>query len=224
MDNKLLEIISKRKTARLVETDNIVDTDIEIIKQVILKSPSLDKRFPYKVFFLTNSDEGKLLKNQLIEYYRCHTDRVGDTWENKEIVQPILSGLTIVFVQQPTPLIIDTNRELEMVSVRDITVAGTLAMLAGESLGYATGMFGACTDPVGAATIFGGNNVTEKVRLVITIAKKDIGLETIFKNANNPNVVDAEEHKVFIDHNGQRPFTFVLKHRWLPITTEISTI
>lgn len=222
MGNNLVDIIFKRKTARLVETTDIPESDIEVLKQVILKSPSLDKRFPYKIFFLTNSEAGVAIKNQLIEYYRCHTDHIGDTWENKEIVQPILSGLSIVFVQRPTPLIIDTNHELEMVSIRDIAVAGTMAMLAGEEMGYATGMFGACTDPVGAANLFGGNGVTEKVRLVVTIAKKDIGLETIFKNANDPAIV--KDRKVFFDHKGQRPFVFVLKHRDLPTTTEISTI
>ena len=217
MDNKLLDIIFKRKTARLVETDNISDLDIETIKRVILKAPSFDKRFPYKVFFLTNSEKGVRLKNQLIEYYRCHTDRVGDPWENREIVQPILSGLTIVFVQKPTPLIVNGNQELEMVSVRDISVAATMAMLVGEDMGYATGMFGACKDPDGAATLFGCDSSNEKVRLVVTIAKKDIAVETLLKNAN-------KEHKVFLDYNGQRPFTFAIKHRYLPVTTEISII
>lgn len=226
MSGDLMKLFSNRRTARLVTTDDIPENDIQLIKQSILLSPSLDKKFPYKVIFLTNSEKGKKLKESLITTFRC-LNNIGDPWNGSEILQPILSGLTIVFIQKPTPLILDkiSHRESEINSIKDLTVAGTMAMLMGESLGYATAMFGSCSDPKLAASLLGFNDFDDKVRLVITIAKSKISISEIMKNTET-YIIDRNNFNFNpkINFNNEFPTVEIAKNRELPNTTQIFEI
>lgn len=217
----LLDLMQNRHTPRMVDSGAIPDIDVQKIYSAVKTAPSFDRVFPYKIFFLTNSEEGIAKKEQIIEYFRCGEDQVGDTWENKEIAQTLLSGLVIAYVVDNNKLSLtadygppDTvHRRMSIGrhALRDITVSGTYAMLAARSLGYHTGMFGASKNNIDAANVFTPDRNCY-LGLCVTVAKDVIPP----LDRNNPR-----QPFVFKNQN-----TFVLwnKHQNVHPNTEIQFI
>ncbi len=217
----LLDLMQNRHTPRMVDSGPIPDVDVQKIYSAIKTAPSFDRVFPYKVFFLTNSEEGISKKEQLIEYFRCGSDDVGDPWDDKEILQPLLSGLVIAYTidqnkLSPTadygePGSLTRRLSIGRHALKDMMVSGTYAMLAARSLGYHTGMFGASKDIIDAAHVLTPENGCY-LELCVVVAKDIIP------------PLDTSNPKQYFNFKNQNTFVFWNKHKNIHPSTDIQFI
>jgi nitroreductase len=209
MYNELKTLLENRRTPRYVDRDDIPEDDINKILDAAKLAPSFDKVYPYEIYVLTNSQAGINKKEELVERYICRPDdysaspNVGTSWNNREIVQPILSGVSLVYIAITTlsPTMETGEFELYLTSQRDAMVSATYAMLAAESLGYCAGMFSAIVWPGESARLLFTD--TEKARVVttVTVANKVIPAS------------DPLYSRQFIDYKDQKPYVYHSKHR-----------
>ena len=208
MYDALKTLFENRTTPRYVDQNDIPVADINKILDAAKLAPSFDKIYPYEIFVLTNSQAGINKKEELIERYVCrNTDGThanpGDPWNNREIVQPILSGLALVYVAIPKASTTSNAGpdELVLIAHRDAIISATYAMLAAESLGYRAGMFSGITLPAESARLLFTDSEQAKVVTTVTVANRDIRIVS-------PNFL-----RNYIDYKRQRPFVLHSKHR-----------
>jgi hypothetical protein len=219
--DQLLGLMQNRHTPRMVDSSPIPDVDVQKIYSAIKTAPSFDRVFPYKVFFLTNSEEGIVKKEQLIEYFRCGGDHVGDPWDDKEILQPLLSGLVIAYVTDlkklsPTadygdPETLHRRLSIGRHALKDMMISGTYAMLAARSLGYHTGMFGAAKQFAEAAQVLTPDDNCY-LELCVVVAKDVIP------------PLDISNPKQYYNFKNQNTFVFWNKHKNIHPSTDIQFI
>ena len=217
--NDILFLLKNRRTARLVDTGDISIDHYDKIIDAALTAPSIDSRYPYKIYALTNSCEGLEKKELLVEYFRCSADRPGDSWEDKEINQALLSGLTLLYSSWSTPTLVPDPHEgnYRLNHIKDTMVSASFAMIAAESLGLATGFFGIVKDNDAlSARLF--NNDYEKVTVAVTCAAKKTNLSQYFEK--------FEEGAVHVPYpyKGQVPWVCVNKHKRFKKTAEVVRI
>ncbi len=138
--DQLMNLFRQRRTVRYASTTDISNDHIDKILEAAKLAPSFDKLYPYKIYALTNSQEGKAKKESLLEYFRCGADRPFTTWRGKEMLQPVLSGLVLAYTwkwstsRTPDPL----ENSKYGYGIQDATISATMAMMAAESLGLKT--------------------------------------------------------------------------------------
>lgn len=208
MYNTLKSLLESRRTPRYVDREDIPQEDIQKILDAANLAPSFDKVYPYEIFVLTNSPAGIDKKEELVEQYLCRNSdgtisKVGDPWNEREITQPILSGLSLVYVATPKASATTSTGPLELtlISQRDAMISATYAMLAGQSLGYRAGMFSAVTFPNETAKILFSNNENSRIVTTVTIANRDL------------LIIDPAYNKRYIDYKNQKPYVYHSKHR-----------
>ena len=211
MYDQFKTLLEQRRTPRLVTTEDISQENIQKILAAAVLAPSFDKAYAYEIHALTNTADGIAKKEALLNYYRClNTDgshsKVTDSFNDREMVQPILSGLTLVYVVTPknSPTMRCGPAQTLMFSVKDATVSATYAMLAAESLGLKSGMFGSIDHNY--------HPDDDAIRLFSTDPNAVILLSVAIANT----VVDIPEtssNKHFFDYKGERPYVMYKKHR-----------
>ena len=208
MYNTLKTLFENRRTPRYVDQNDISEDDINKILDAAKLAPSFDKVYPYQIYVLTNSQAGINKKEELIERYVCRNKdgthaNPGDPWNNREIVQPILSGLALVYVAIPKGSTTSNSGpdELEFIAQRDAMISATYAMLAAESLGYRAGMFSGIYWPIKSAKLLFTDAEQAKVVTTVTVANRDMPIAS-------PNFL-----RHYIDYKSQRPYVLHLKHR-----------
>jgi nitroreductase len=204
--NDLLLLLKNRRTARLVDTENISIDHYDKIIDAALTAPSIDRRYPYKIYALTNSPAGIEKKELLVEHFRCGYDRPGDDWEGKEINQALLSGLTLLYSSWVTPTLDPDPQEgkTRLNHIKDTMVSASFAMIAAESLGLTTGFFGSIKDnDTISARLF--NNNYEKITVVVTCANNNLACEI-------EKLADKAVHLTY-PYKEQNPWVCVNKHK-----------
>ena len=208
MYNELKTLLENRRTPRYVDRDDIPQDDIDKILDAAKLAPSFDKVYPYEIYVLTNSQAGINKKEKLVERYICrHQDgtqpAVGTPWNDREIVQPILSGVSLVYVA--IPVASETTAagafEVAFTAQRDAMVSATYAMLAAQSLGYQAGMFSGVVWPGESARLLFTDVEQARVVTTVTVANRVIPTS------------DPLYDKQFIDYKDQRPFVYHSKHK-----------
>lgn len=214
----LKETLKNRRTPRLVDREDIDPVDIEKIKDVIKFAPSFDKVFPYKAYFLTNSPEGRTKKEQLVEYFRCRNadgtqSQVGDPWDNREMPQPLLSGLVIVYlsIDKMSPTANYGRLEKYVSANTDIGISATYAVLAAQSLGYKTGFFRGSSLKATTARMF-TNEPSAMFNLAVTVAHTTVPHD-------HPTM-----NRQYFSYKNQRPFVYPNKHRAIADFSDITII
>ena len=176
--NQIFDLFKNRRTVRFASETDIPQEKLNKILEAAKTAPSFDKLYPYKIHVLTNSAEGRLKKERLLEYFRCGDNRPFTTWEDREILQPILSGVVLVYTwwpsvsRTPDPLQPPTTGFGAM----DAIMGATMALIAAESLGLKTAFFACPKDKVQASLDITGNS-TEQIVAVVTIANENLGLQ-----------------------------------------------
>ena len=215
--NDILFLLKNRRTARLVDTGNISIDYYDKIIDAALTAPSIDSRYPYKIYALTNSAAGIEKKELLIEYFRCGYDRPGDDWEGKEINQALLSGLTLMYTSWETPTLDPDPQEgkIRLNHIKDTMVSASFAMIAAESLGLSTGFFGSVKDNNKLSKrLF--NNDYEKITVVVTCAVDNLARE-IEKHY-------TRDRHIPYPYKGQQPWVCVNKHKRVRTTAAVVRI
>ena len=213
----ILFLLKNRRTARLVDTGNISIDYYDKIIDAALTAPSIDSRYPYKIYALTNSAAGIEKKELLIEYFRCGYDRPGDDWEGKEINQALLSGLTLMYTSWETPTLDPDPQEgkIRLNHIKDTMVSASFAMIAAESLGLSTGFFGSVKDNNKLSKrLF--NNDYEKITVVVTCAVDNLARE-IEKHY-------TRDRHIPYPYKGQQPWVCVNKHKRVRTTAAVVRI
>jgi hypothetical protein len=161
---------------------------------------------------LTNSPEGRSKKEQLLEYFRCGDDRPFSSWDNKEILQPILSGVVLVYTwwssvsRTPDPL----QPTLTGYGAIDALMSATMTMMAAESLGLKTSFLVCIKDKL-QANLEIASNPEEHIVAVVTVANEDLG---------------ALRDESMINHiyKEQNAHIYLKKHHNIASTVKIQTI
>lgn len=159
--SRVHELIKNRHTTRLM-TEEIKPEDVKTIMESARRAPSKNKIYGYKVIALTNSEQGKKLKQVL-----CDDITLYEEDDNRIIyLKQTLAPLVLVYVANPAPehqmvnvkeehgeevfdsCYSDVNGEADRYamiksSVRDAMISATYAQLTAEDLGYGTA-FVAC--------------------------------------------------------------------------------
>ena len=215
--NDILFLLKNRRTARLVDTGNISIDHYDKIIDAALTAPSIDSRYPYKIYALTNSAAGIEKKELLVEHFRCGYDRPGDDWEGKEINQALLSGLTLMYTSWETPTLDPDPQEgkIRLNHIKDTMVSASFAMIAAESLGLSTGFFGSVKDNNKLSKrLF--NNDYEKITVVVTCAVDNLARE-IEKHY-------TRDRHIPYPYKGQQPWVCVNKHKRVRTTAAVVRI
>jgi nitroreductase len=221
MYDQLKTLVEKRKTPRLVETDDISEENIQKILDIAKLAPSLDQNYGYKIHALTNSTAGIEKKEALLKYYRCMNGdgthpQVTDPFSDREMIQPILSGLSLVFVVTPKRAV--TMKTSDMATliccIRDAMISATYAMMAAESLGFKAGMFGN-VDHNGleynpSAPALFSDAPGARIILTVTVANKLVSI---------PEVDEKGRH--WFDYKGERPYVLPHKHQQKTVMPEV---
>jgi len=216
MYHELKTLLENRRTPRYVDRDDIPEDDINKILDAAKLAPSFDKVYPYEVHVLTNSAAGIVKKEALVDYYVCCgpdgiTDTPGDSWNEREICQPILSGLVLVYIA--TPKLSATSRagpnEKAFIAHRDAMLSATYAMISAKSLGYASGMFGSVAhgESLGLFT----NNASAKIVTSVTIATRELPFSTA-------------DNRQYISYKNQQPFVYTKKHQGITRHPKITVV
>jgi len=225
MFEQLYSLLVNRRTPRLVKPDDIPREDIEKILNSARSAPSFDKVFPYKIHALTNSADGKAKKEELIQFYRCGrggkpVNSYKESFEHQEIVQPILSGLVLVYIITPqrSPFTIQTGPyRVAMQGTMDATISATYAMISALSLGYKAGMFcaveGNTTENTEGVQLF-SDNPNSFIAVSLTIATDVIDVQP----PSSPN------YKLYYNYKGSKSFVYPNKHRDIDKTPEIVVV
>lgn len=218
MFDQLYNLITTRRTPRLVETNNIPEENITKILNAAKSAPSFDKAYAYSIHALTNSPAGITKKEQLLEFYRCTNSdgthpKYGDTFHNREMVQPILSGLVLVYVITPKrgPNMKTGPQQTINAAVRDSTISATYAMLAAASLGYKTGMLCAIDSnyhPVNNAVKLFVNDTISFISMSVTVATDIIPIP----ESTIPGASPHTGPKQYFNYKGMTPFVYPKKH------------
>ena len=206
-----------RRTPRYVDQGDISETDTQKILDIINLAPSFDKVYPYEVHVLTNSAAGIAKKEALVEYYICCspdgiTDKPGQPWNDREICQPILSGLVLVYII--TPKLSTTARpgsdETSVIAHRDAMISATYAMISAKSLGYVTGMFSSLDHNGNVVELF-TNNTNARITTSVTVANQEL---------SKPFVVNRQ----YISYKNQRPYVYTKKHQAMTNHPKITVV
>jgi nitroreductase len=209
---QLLNLFKNRRTVRLASETGISDDYLNKILAAAKTAPSFDKLYPYKIYVLTNSVEGRLKKERLLEYFRCGSDRPLTGWKNKEILQPILSGLVLVYTYQysvsrtPDPIQPATTG----LGAIDAIMSATMALMAAESLELKTGFF-ACVKDRKTIMLELTENPEEHFVCAVTIANENLGLQYTTRVIDYPYKEDTAR-------------IFLKKHHDIKNTVKIKTI
>ena len=210
-------MLEARRTPRYVDRGDISETDTQKILDIINLAPSFDKVYPYEVHVLTNSAAGIAKKEALVEYYVCCgpdgiTDKPGESWNDREICQPILSGLVLVYVV--TPKLSTTSRagptEKSMIAHRDAMLSATYAMISAKSLGYAAGMFSSVDHNSNVVELF-TNNTNARITTSVTVANQEL---------SSPSVINRQ----YISYKNQQPYVYTKKHRTITRHPKITVV
>lgn len=155
------DIIKQRHTTRLM-TDSIEDSHVETILASARMAPSKNKIHGYKIFALTNSDQGKHIKQQLCNHITKYKEQDG----SMTYLMQTLAPLVLIYMLDPSPehqmlgiaektgkeiyseeeaKITDQRDRYIMIknSLRDAMISATYAQLTAEGLGLGTA-FVAC--------------------------------------------------------------------------------
>jgi nitroreductase len=200
--DQLMDLFRQRRTVRYASSTDISEDHRNKILEAAKLAPSFDKLYPYKIYALTNTEQGKLKKEALLEYFRCGTDRPFSGWKGKEILQPILSGLVLAYTWQeaisrtPDPLAPGPGY-----GIQDAMISATMAMMAAESLGLKTAFFSAAKMRDDARRVLSNNN---KEKLLILVA---ISNDNLDKNPTPFNILQL------IKYQGQTARILLKKHR-----------
>ena len=222
MYDQLRTLVEKRKTPRLVETNDISEENIQKILNIAKLAPSLDQNYGYKIHALTNSTAGIEKKEALLKYCRCMNgdgthSKVTDSFNDREMVQPILSGLSLVYVVTPKRTVTmrtDTIGTL-ICCIRDAMVSATYAMMAAESLGFKAGMFGNVDNNgleynPSAPALF-SDVPGAIIILTVTVANKLVSIPGVDKNGRH-----------WIEYKGERPYVLPHKHQQETVMPEVT--
>ena len=159
--SRVHELIKNRHTTRLM-TDAIKPEDVTTIMESARRAPSKNKIYGYKVIALTNSEQGKKLKQVLCDDITLYEEDDGRNIYLKQTLAP----LVLIYVANPAPehqmvnvkeehgeevfdsCYSDVKGEADRYamiksSVRDAMISATYAQLTAEDLGYGTA-FVAC--------------------------------------------------------------------------------
>jgi hypothetical protein len=188
-----IKILQNRRTARLVSQDDIPPEDIQKIINAGKFAPSADKRYNYKVYALSNSDEGKSKKLELIKYFRCGKTLPNDPYDDKELIQPILSGLTLLYT-----VTLPGNNTLSGSAGRDAMINASFSMIAAELLGYKTAFLGIISDRVAARKILNFEGDDEYAILAVTCSTDS------FHNPDNELSFEYQGKNFLYDVNNDR--------------------
>ncbi len=154
-------VIKQRHTTRLM-TDFIESSQVETILASARIAPSKNKIHGYKIFALTNSDEGKHIKQQLCNHITKYKEQDG----SMTYLLQTLAPLVLIYMLDPAPehqmlgitertgkeiyseeeaKITDQRDRYIMIknSLRDAMISATYAQLTAEGLGLGTA-FVAC--------------------------------------------------------------------------------
>lgn len=155
------DIIKQRHTTRLM-TDSIEDSHVETILASARMAPSKNKIHGYKIFALTNSDQGTHIKQQLCNHITKYKEQDG----SMTYLMQTLAPLVLIYMLDPSPehqmlgitektgkeiyseeeaKITDQRDRYIMIknSLRDAMISATYAQLTAEGLGLGTA-FVAC--------------------------------------------------------------------------------
>lgn len=197
--NHLLELFKKRFTPRLVDTEDVPKEKFDILLEAINLAPSLNKIFPYDIFILTNSEEGKHKKHQLLKYFRCpeHNSNIipniDDSFQGKEITQPILSGLVFVYIYKPYTQNVKTQlnhckypsqpQKTLLDAHCDAMISATYIVLTALTLNLYAGFFRSFTNELDAIKIFTGEHIEDRrIISIVSVANKIIIDHSFEKN------------------------------------------
>ena len=207
MFEQLKTLFANRRTTRLVSSTDIPQADIDKIMSAMEFAPSFNKDFAYKVYALTNSPEGILKKEQLVEYARCGVDKPGDPWELKEINLSILGGLLLVFTYkaQRYQVGISDPFKTNASSAVDATICATMSMLAAESLGYSTAFSISIWDTPESRSIL-TTDTEENILLAVSVSNK---------------IAQPTDDFYRVDYKNQRPYIVTTKHRDVTKTPKV---
>lgn len=171
MYEQLMDLFRHRRTVRYASTTDISQDHIDKILAAANLAPSFDKLYPYKIYALTNSPEGKAKKELMLEYFRCGRDRPFSGWANKEILQPVLSGLVLAYThwnslpRTPDP----AEKSKYGFGIQDAMISGTMAMMAAESLGLKTSFLISPKSRDEASIALTGNS-NEQLLMLVTVS------------------------------------------------------
>ena len=174
--DQLLNLFKNRRTVRFASENNISQDKLDKILAAAQTAPSFDKLYPYGIYVLTNSVEGRSKKELLLECFRCGTDRPFDNWDNKEMLQPILSGVVLVYTwwssigRTPDPMAPPGGQGH---GHTDAVISATMSMMAAQSLGLATSFLVASKEQEQSLLAITGNSY-EKLAIVVTIANTNL--------------------------------------------------
>jgi hypothetical protein len=217
--NTILELFKNRRTVRLASETDISEDNLIKILDAAKTAPSFDKLYPYKIYVLTNSAEGRLKKEQLLEYFRCGTDRPFTSWSNKEMLQPILSGIVLVYTYwvappiTPDPLTPLTNSY----GAIDAIMGATMTLLAAESLGLATSFLVCAKEKIQASIDITGNP-DERMVAIVTISNENLG-----SHAQPTMTIDGDA-VVDYTYNEQTAYVRLNKHHKIKNSVTIQEI
>lgn len=163
MEQKIMihDVIKQRHTTRLM-TDSIEDSHVETILASARMAPSKNKIHGYKIFALTNSEEGKHIKQQLCNHITKYKEQDG----SMIYLMQTLAPLVLIYMLDPSPehqmlgitertgkeiyseeeaKITDQRDRYIMIknSLRDAMISATYAQLTAEGLDLGTA-FVAC--------------------------------------------------------------------------------
>ncbi len=192
----LIQILKNRRTARLVSQNDIPADDVKKIIDAGNLAPSVDKRYHYRVYALTNSDEGKSKKLELVKYFRCNGLLPTDPYDTEELLQPILSGLTLLYT-----VALSHTDPLSGSASRDAMINATFSMIAAETLGYKTGFFTIISDRVASKNILNPESGPEYALLAVTCSTDS------FHNLDNTTTFEYEGKSFSYDIDRDKAWT-----------------
>lgn len=100
-------IIKARHTTRLM-SDDITDEQVETILTCARLAPSKNRIYGYKIFALTNSDQGRALKQRLCE----HVTKYEEPGKGTIYLLQTLAPLVLIYMLDPAP-------EHQMLNIRE---------------------------------------------------------------------------------------------------------
>jgi hypothetical protein len=213
--DELMKILTTRRTARLVSKNSIPEEDILKIIDAGKLAPSADKLFNYKVYALTNSESGKLAKIRLMHHFRCGGSTPEDPLGGGEVIQPIMSGLTLIY----SITVLPTDPQASPAS-RDAMINATFSMLAAETLGYKTAFFGIIPDKQGAMKVINPEKtINEYMLMAVTCATdscKDPGYTSKFNYEGTLFIYEPEKDRAWakmVEGDDSISFVHLMKHQ-----------
>jgi len=150
----IYDLMKSRYTVRTFKDQNLEKGHLDQILKAGLLAPSKNKLFPYKIIVLTNSKEGKSLKQKLWSQYTIcyHCSETGEKIEQR-INSIITAPVSIMFFLDIKPEGHEKKEELFKIrnrlvfrATRGAMISATAMMLQAEQLGYGTAFTGVSYD------------------------------------------------------------------------------